>query len=536
MERMSTWRWMGLSVLLGTLSLGCSGDSEPPPDSGTQVDGGTAGDAGTDAGPADDAVRVRRFTRFRTAAGITEVPEDFTKNPVELFLEDGDALVPVPGQAGGPGELVFPDVPHVTYYLKVGPDYVKTDARGVDLSINTLGRSDIQTLSWPSRAYLDLRGLEPWQAYVFDSEVGPLAEEAYSQLHLVSEELGFAADMTPDYLDFGWEYAIGEVDLFIGTDPMPRFEEARGDRARVVQLSPQPLYSAPLPDGGIQEYVSAVRALHLPPFSHDGTQELPVAGTLAPLPMQELSLDWKVSAFAAHAAEVNPAAVLRSPHFRLYPAAYGLEDDWFGYSGFLIDFSRPFGLGTDVAGTLVYGNPYSSDWGLMARATVPFAVRVRADNNGESFRVVASSAVSRRVTPGDTRPFVPSIQPPRELTLDGTEAYSSRHLSAGTHVLEWKPPPGANADAYVVTLLRRAYGGPYGPTTVTAARLYTDGSATSVRLPAGLLQPATLYYLTVAAVDVEGRVPPRPLALFDAADYSEASALSGLLSTHVQAP
>ncbi|QSQ19604.1 hypothetical protein JY651_30355 [Pyxidicoccus parkwayensis] len=566
------------------MSLGCSEDSEPTPDSGTAVDGGAVGDAGsdagqatddagtgtvdagadagsdsdagtepadsgsdagtdggigsidggTDAGPADDVVHVRRFMRYRTAAGITQVPEDFTKNPVELFVEDGDALVPVPGQAAGPGELAFPDVPHVTYYLKVGTEYVKTDVRSVDLSINKLGRPDIQALQYPSTAYLDLRGLDPWQEYRFDSSQGPLAETAWSQLQLLSEELGLNADMTPDYVQDGWEYAVGPVHLSIGSNPMPRFEEARGDRARVVQLSPQPLYSAPLPDGGIQEYVSAVRALHLPPFSHDGTQELPVAGTLEPLSMQEFPLDWKVSAFAAHVAEVNPAAVLRGPYFDLYPAAYGLADGWFGYSGFLLDLSRPFGLGTDVSGTLVYGNPYPADWGLVARASVPFAVRVRADNNGEIFRMATSMTVSRRVTPGDTRPFVPGILPPRELTLDGTEAYSSRHLSAGTHVLEWKPPPGAQADAYLVTLYRRDYGGPNGPTFVTAARLYTDGSATSIRLPEGLLQPTTLYFLTVQAYDVEGFSPERPLALRDAVDFSDAAALSGLLSTHPQ--
>jgi hypothetical protein len=537
---MKTRGWMLLSLLLGTAWLGCSQDFEPAPDSGTMVDGGTredAGntpadsgadggtepsDAGVDAGPTDDAVHVRRFMRHRTASGIEERPEDFTLHSVELFLLEGDALIPVEGRAGGPGEYVFPDVPRATYYLKVGTTYVVTDARSIDLSINKLGRPDIQALKYPSIADLFLRGLDPWYPY-------------RSSFELVSEELGFMANIAPDGLEPGQEYALSTADIVLGTAVMPRFEEARGDGARVIQVSPHELSGVTLPDGSVQSYNSAVRSLRLPPFSHDGTQALPINGTLEPLSMQEFPLDWKVSAFASHATEVNPAAALRGPSFRLYPAAHGLADGRFGFSGVLLDLERPIGLGSDVSGSLAYGNPYPADWGLVASYSAPFKGDFKTPA-GRTITVMGGMGVSHRLPAGSTGPIVPRILPPRSLRLDGTECYNARTVSTGAHVIEWQPPPGASASAYVVTLLRRDTTEGSGFIVEIDSRFQTDGSATSLQLPAGLLQPNKQYAFTVRAVLAEGYVPDRPLMLNDLPEYSYADGLSGPLTTSAPTP
>ena len=138
---------------------------------------------------------------------------------------------------------------------------------------------------------------------------------------LVTPELGLSGGLIPDVAAGATTLRQEEVPLYITAGNMARFEKERGDRAWVVQRNPTPL--GPLPGGGTQHYRTAVRALQLPPFSHDGTASVPIDGTLQPLTMNELPLDWKVSSFAAHAAEVHPAATLRDSSLSLSPTAYG---------------------------------------------------------------------------------------------------------------------------------------------------------------------------------------------------------------------
>lgn len=571
-------RWMWLSLFLAIIGPGCAGDAPSPdggaqldagpgtqdagPDGGTpeedsgtdsgtggdtdsgtgddtdggaggDLDGGTDGgsDSGTDAGPPDTSVRVRRFLRYHTAGGVEERPEDFTRNPVELYLEDGGSLVAVPGMAGGPGEYVFPEVPFTPYYVKVGEVFVVTDARRIDLSVNRLGRADAQHLEYAPIVTMDLDGLEQW--YDPDSFPFPLPERPSSRLELVSEELGLAGDITPGNAD-GQIQVQARVGLFLlSSQPMPRFEEARGDRAWVVQLNPRSFGSS-LPDGGSQSYLTAVHALHFRPFSFDGTTDLFVAGMLQPLPMNELPLDWKVSAFAAHKAESHPAAELRGSTFSLHPAAHGTQEGWIGYSGALLELDRPLGEAADAVGTLHYGTPYASHWGLVGVASTNFGVRVQIGSESP-LRLPARISVwdhASRLTAG---PITPRILPPRQLTLDGVEAYSSRTLSVGGHVVGWQPPSSGRADVYRVELRRLDWRTQGGRTAVVVARLYVDGSATFVLLPSGLLQAGQHYYLSVRAFQAEGYdVSDRPLTLDERIVFGEASTVTGLLSVPAQ--
>jgi hypothetical protein len=538
---MKTWRLIGLSLLLGTTWLGCSDDSEPTPDAGTAADAGTdpvdsgtdggssGGDAGTDAGPTDNSVRVRRFTRYLTATGFDERPSDFAQNPVELFIEDGDTLVPITGMAGGPGEYVFPNVPRVTYYLKTGTTYVVTDSRNVDLSTNLLGRADAVALGTDSTASVALNGLEAWY-----QPAATRREDPDSELALIAEQVGYSARYDPRVENGAT--SVNEEDAFLlgETGNTPRFEAEKGDRAWVVQLNPRQFGT--LSDGGTQRYRTAVRATQLPAFSHDGGQPLRIEGTLQPLTLNELPLDWRISSFAEHAAEVNPAATARSSSFALNPTAYQ-QAEWVGYSGELLRLERPLDDTSNAMGTLVYGNPYPSSWGMLATASTSFSMLVPIPGE-EPFRVSASSYLSGRPSAIAASPVVPRIRPPRNFTLDGTEAYTARTLTPGAHVIAWQPPSSGVPDAYLVRLQRinRIEGSSFR-FLVTAGGIYLDGSATSARLPAGLLQPGQHYFLIVRAIQADGySVSDKPLTLGDRIVTSEAGALSGLLTVPAQAP
>lgn len=504
----------------------------PPVDGGT--DGGSSGgDAGSDAGVPDDSVRVRRFIRNLTASGYVAQPEDFSRSPVELLIPRGDALVPVTGMAGGPGEYVFPDVPQGTYYLRFGTGYVVTDARSVDLSVDILGRPDVVDLESEALASVSLTALEPW--FVRDPPFPFDPAQPRSELQVVSEQVGFAGYLDPELESGATSLTQDEVLFYGSTGPIPQFEADKGDRAWVLQLNPRTL--AALPDGGTQNYITTVRALQLPAFSNDGGTPVRFEGALQPLTLNEVPLDWRISSFAAHAAEVNPAATLRNSNFVVHPAAYGPAEGWVGYSGELLRLDRPRDDPSDVAGTLVYGNPYPSSWGSLAIATTTFSLFYEFPEE-PPLRVGAGFTTSDQVSAFAVGPLVPRIRPPRQLTLDGTAAYTARTLEPGSHVLAWQPPAARVPDAYTVNLRRLDK---LEDTTfrfaVPVGSFYVDGSITSIRLPAGILQPGQFYYLTVRSILAEGYdVSRKPFSLGDRIVVSGANTLSGLLTVPPQAP
>ncbi|NMO19326.1 fibronectin type III domain-containing protein [Pyxidicoccus fallax] len=549
---MMGWRWAGLSLVLGSAWLGCSDDPKPTPDGGTSldagsddggtgpadggVDGGTSGrDGGTDAG-SSTAVRVWSFTRYLTANGFVDRPDDVSH--IQLLVEEGDQLVPIPGRDGGPGESVFPDVPRVTYYLRWGHHYVVTDSRDLDLSGHRLGRPDFVTMDPDHEPTADiaLQGLEtvwrPDPPPPFPTN--PADPEA--MLRVTSPQVGYSGviDLGHSIENSSWN--ARDVSFYHEVIPAPHIEPEKGDRVWVVQLNPRLLGA--LPDGGTQNYLTAVRGLELPPLAYDGGQPFPIQGTFQRLTMNELPLDWQISRFAAHAAEVNPAATLSTSLFRMEPTAYGPAESWVGYAGTVVEFQRPRGEPADARGTLVYGNPYPASWGLVAMASTSF--RISYQIPGASLPAVTSVTSFVRGRPSDigSGPIVPRIRPPLELTLDGTELYTSRTITSGGHVLAWRPPAAGTPNAYVVSL-RRLMTDPNiaNPYFVPAGFFYTRGSTTSVRLPSGLLQPGNTYFLTVRAVLAPGYdVSNKPFVIDDMVDYSAAHAMSGLLTVPPETP
>jgi hypothetical protein len=552
---MPNWRLILLSLTVCTTWMGCDDDPDPTPDSGT-VDGGTTRDAGTDAGtdpgdagidggsgttdggvdagadagPTDDGVHVRRSLRYRTAQGVTERPEDFSKAPAELFILDGGTFVAYPGQVAGPGEYVFPAVPRTTYYLKFGTSYIVTDARELDLSINFLGRPDAGLAQTPPEtndvADVDLTGLEPW--YVSPPPFS--LTRPSTSLQLVSGEVDFAGEVSPISTQDG-DIEVHEDDaLFYNyLGPTPVFEAAKGDRAWVIQMSPRDL--GPLPDGGVQRYSTAVRARHLEPFSYDGTAPLPIQGALEALPLVEYPFDWQVSRFAELAAEANPNATLRTSDFVLSPAAHGPPEGWVGWSGDLLTLNRLRGDASDVKASLVYGNPFPSSWGLLGIATVNVGMNVTLPE-GRNVSIATGYAVLDWASALATGPIVPRLRPPRALTLEGTPAYDSRELAPGSYHLAWQPPSTGTVDTYHVRVRRFDTLDGSITLSVNAASFYLDGGMTSVVLPAELFEPGRSYFVIVEAVRAGGyRVSDRPLMLIDRVPAERMGTFTGLLTT-----
>ncbi|MCY1016213.1 hypothetical protein [Pyxidicoccus sp. MSG2] len=482
----------------------------------------TEGEADSEA-PGPNAVRVTSYRRDLSTEDEEEQPWNFPPGALELFVLEGDSFVPIPGAPGAPGEYVFPYVPPGVYYLKDGNNVLVTGAREVDLGFNQPLRDDIVDLDFESSLRVSLGNLEPWHDRFSGLEGRQVPP--FSDLQLVSEQLGFGTSLVLYDMFEGATAAVEELQ----PARVPMFEAERGDRARVVQQSPRELCA--LPGGGVQRYLTAVRALHLPPFSHDGTLTLDLEGRLVPLPLRELPLDWRLSAFTSLAADVHPEAVPATSRFSMRPAsAEPSTEGWMGFPGELMSLGVPHDGPDDLAGTVVYGNPSQTHPGAVARAATTFAVPVRTPD-GMTLTLTASTFVQDRPARLAGGPLLPRIQPPRQLTIDGTEAYSSRTLEAGAHVIGWEQPSDGAPDVYLLRLQRLDLDDPGSPFPIPTLQLYVDGGATSVRLPPGVLQPGSHYSLTVESVVSEGyAVGKRPLMLNDRFSISRAAALCGLLS------
>ena len=491
--------------------MGCSEDSGPTPPPETP-DAGSPDAGSPDAGSND--VRVTLFTRHLTESGLTQHPADFGSGPLEVLVPEGESLVPITGALKEPGVYVFPEVPQGTYYLHHGNTYVITNSRDLDLGINRLGRPDVVTLERGPAVSLALEGLEPWVDSTFPS----------SGLQFISEQVGLAGSMYPSFSDGATSGSAEDVSLSVSTGAPVRFEQEKGDRAWVVQLQPRSL--APLPDGGPRGYTAAARAFQLPPFSNDGSQPIRVQGTLQPAPTHELPLDWRVSAFAANAAEVNPTATPAFNDFRVSPSPFAPPDEWIGYSGELMTLDHSYEAG-DFNETLVYGNPFPANWGLVGEATSYFTVPLTIPGT-TPFRRLARMSVRDQPSVLAAAPIRPRVGSPRGLTVDGADAFTGLSITPGSHVIQWQPPASGAPDAYTVYLYQlRA--SPRG--TLLSTSFYMGGDTTSIRLPAGILQSGAYYHLIVAAfVAPAYDAVNRPFNLVDTLPRSSAEAFSGVLT------
>lgn len=472
--------------------------------------------------PGSGTVRVTSSLRDRTKAEDgEEEPWDCPADGPCLFVLKDESFVPVQGEPGAPGEHVFPHVPDGPYYLKDGDNLLVTEAREVDLGFDKLLRDGILDLESDAPVRVRLRGLEPWH----DRFSGLREAPPYSDLQLVSEELGFGTSLVLYDMYEGATAADEELQPCVARC----FDAERGDRARVVQQAPRELCA--LPGGGVQRYVTAVRALHLPPFSHDGSEPLDLEGTLQPLPPRELELDWRLSDFTALAADVHPEAVSTTSRFSMRPASpEPATEGWMGFLGELMSLVVAPRGPDRLSGSVVYGNPSPTRTGEVARAATSFAVPVQTPD-GLAFHLTASVFVQDRPSKLAGQPLRPRIQPPRALTIDGAEAYRSRTLEVGSHVIGWRHPTGGAPDVYLLRLQRIDLDDPASPFPVPVVQLYVDGSATSVRLPSGYLEPGNHYSLSVEAVVSEGYAAwKRPMQLNDRFVVSRAAAMCGLLS------
>lgn len=311
---------------------------------------------------------------------------------------------------------------------------------------------------------------------------------------------------------------------------VPQFIAERGDRAWVNQFATRE--AGRLADSRRLGYETVVRSLQLPPFSHDAGTPLEVRGTFQPAPMTDVSLDWRLSAFAAYAPAAHPGATSSTSELDVFPAAHGLEYGWVGFSGELLVLLTPRGTTEDLVLPLSYGNPYPSTWGVLGQAIHGFRYPTTL-SNGAAVVLGGSIQTTDRMSALAAGAIVPRISPPRGLAIDGQDAYVARRLESSP-VVSWTPPELGTPSLYTLTLVR--YDAPLPETTqplpVPVNRFYLPGSARAVRLPAGILQPGKDYVLRLTAFASPGvDLSSAPLVSYNRVPLYDATTVSGVLTT-----
>lgn len=444
---------------------------------------------------AADTVSVKRTTRFFTAVGKGEQAEGgWPINPPVLFIpsEDGSTFTRNPGSAHR-GEWSFQGVPSRPYFLRTGTTYVLTGEREVDIGGNRLGRMDAIYSSEDTSTYLDIHvdNLAPWQPFVSNQQPGSSLQFVSNQVDISGPIYFFdepLAGQTSLHTDMAWGASYSGL--------MPMFEAVMGDKVYINQFSE--LSAGTLPNGTPLGYSAVVRSVETEAFDSYPGGYLPLTGVLEPLPMHEVSVDWRLPEYARHADEVHLGARGEVPVISLSPAAHGLANGWVGYSGELLNLYMPRGASFDFSAPLRFGNPFPSDWGVVAAVAYPFrSLRPVPDGSGNAayVRGVLSSYVSvEELAQG---PVTPQVTPPLSLTLDGVSAFTVREVLSTNPVLAWSPPSVGAPSAYRVVVYE------YEPAlnqTVFRSSLYVPGSVTQVRLPPEMLEPASIYYLRVSAI------------------------------------
>ncbi len=511
-ERGPRWRGWALWGCLVWMGAGC--DTTVPPE--------------LPEAPAD--VLVKGVTRYHTSSGETsETPMDFSEASFELQWLEGETFKAVEGTPTGAGQVVFKEVPDGPYYLKHNREnrYIVTDARTVDLSDNLLGRADARVPSYGSfgDVLLNIDGLEPWS---------PPAPQDFNRLQFLSEELGTSGYLyVGDTLQEGQTSASGVV-MSMNLSKLLIFEAERGDRAWLTQSIPRTVVG--LTDGRSWPYQSVARSLSLAPFSYDYDYRHPLAvsGSFQPLPMTQLSLDWRLSSFSALAAGTNPEAYVGASSLFVSPGPY-----WWrftkGYTAELLSLGFPSGHTSDFQGTLEYGNPYPAHWEPVGQVASSFFTRHILPYARETLFLRTSITVSDTLANLSAQPIQPRVLPPRDLRVDGETAYSSysRLLSGGSHVLSWQPPASGVPSAYRLTVFSFVVvhsGFVLGDVPV---ELLLEGHFTSLTLPPELLKPDKFfpvhYALRLEAISSPGYSVADQNTLWHL-PYDTASTVSGIFT------
>lgn len=455
---------------------------------GTTGSGGAGGAGGTGgaggAGEASDLTGTLVDVYLHDGQELSRPRTDITLSA--LVPGEGDAFTSIPGTIADDGTFTIPAVPAGEVYLTLTYDtgrssFIATSARSIDLGRLFGGRPDAApvTIS-PTPLILNVTGLSPWQ----DSD----SMELYSPGSGAWGILGFYENGP----------APGDVSLtgatFDAVELIIPFliEGNKGDTALLTQLVSSTT--------GNTTTLALRKALQPASFTQVDGQPTTITGTFEDVPQEPHSVDWKLSQFIALMDDVHPQALLVSHDVSVYAEPGGPTRSTNSIASLLAEAYTTDSA--DVTLDLAHGNPLPDSWGSYIGASTSVRVAVTPPGFPQPkslLGVVSSWTVKGAWTSAE---MAPVVSPPKDVRVNGTATTEPLTGVGVTPTVSWSAPDLGAPSMYRVTVRQLQP----NAATLTLSTVYTAG--TQIRIPPGVLQAGSYYYLRVAAVTNQDLAKP----------------------------
>lgn len=453
--------------------------------------------AGCPGGGAVDAgavLQVTRTVRHYADRGVALEPKSTSILRGFALLPDGTAVAFNGGWAdAGTARL---EVASPQVLLEGAPgNFVLCQAPAVDVGFAQLGRLGNVNASMDGGTALRLQATlaRNWQStdalqLVFSNAAPPFFNPQFTTFRFAD---GGASAPVPD---------AGALDLVIDWSQAPLLDPDQGDRLVATHLVSE-LF--PFDGGGLPMQVLDSTLQAGPTRIREG--EAPqVSGSFSAVPRAlRFTFDWLRPDFRSLSFLVHPdTGPVRD---RLYVSALPFTGDEGFYDGApdLLVLEAPVGVLGNVSGTVQLANPFPASSVLVAGVEHIYRVRFDVDGVPLTIRVTASSFDRIEAFTRESQGV--QLTPPARLTVDGNDGTADQGLLTRQPTLKWDAPEFGAPDRYAVTLLEVSVAN--GVADVKGGPSFSlPASTRSLKLPPGVLKPATRYLAVVGAIQGGGPV------------------------------
>jgi hypothetical protein len=292
----------------------------------------------------------------------------------------------------------------------------------------------------------------------------------------------------------------GAIDLLIDWSQAPLLDPAQGDRLVATHLASELLHF----DGGVLPMQVLDSTFQAPSTQILEGKAALIAGafTVAPRTVA-FSFEWLRPDYRALSFLVHPdTGPVRD---RLYVSAVPFTGDEGFYDGApdLLVLEPPVAVLGSVSATVQLANPFPVSSVLVAGVEHIFRVRFDVDGVPLTIRVTASSF--DRIEAFSREPQGVQLTPPGKLTVEGNDGTVDQGLLTREPTIAWDVPEFGTPDRYAVAMLEIAILNRNAD--VKAGPSFSLPATTrSLKLPPGVLKPATRYLAVVGAIQGGGPI------------------------------
>jgi hypothetical protein len=456
-----------------------------------------------------------RIGHYVTDVGVVSRPDNLTSATIGAYVLDGGTYSYYPGAGQMDGGCSIPGVPGGPYVFRYGNSYIQTSTRTMDLSYSRQGRPDVQNAQPDSGTYLrvSLNNLEPFGDW---DDV-----QMYSTNAGVWNSFIQFDDVDFNYPNPGDTSLAQRYDYAAWSTLDTRMVNAdAGDRLNIIQLATR--YPPEYADAGFPyHYVSASRIINGAVTVLPATEAI-LAGPMALIPQnQSAFLNYHLAeatpgSFGSYRAQVNPGATQIADYFYV-SASPDISRGFYDAVADVAVFDHvTLAAHENVAFNMTYGNPYPASFARVGLALVQFRVRRAMPNpDGGTSSQASIFGLIRADEPLATmqlNPLRPAISPVQNPTLNGVSLFNDQSSVGDQPTIAWTPPSLGVPTHYQVAFREMTLNGSITVRGPVFARIHT--TATSVKVPPGILQPGRTYVIIIGARRMVGSdIQSRPFTL-----------------------